>query len=663
MIPEATPGELLDALERFDLELRHTPDWLGWEDRGPYKYAVLHDDRFYPAKAIIALATGTSAADFRGGRRALRYLTQRGFIVVNLEDTAPAHEDLLTHHITQLLDEHEPGSPLPADHALRWRFEQLAQLFFNRAELDLQNPPRDVRWDAGATTQRNLPWMAFAAHTPEPATPVLLLDADHSGVHLALLADFFDDVRRTALRSRATEALERLDNVPADFHTGEPALDLASPSREARTLAASCVIARRYDAAQLPSDAQLLDALDALCDAARQLAPHVPEEEGRELGRITDDFASALLRSNIDFGRQHDALVRRFVAALAAKPFVILTGLSGSGKTQIALRFGDWLGPGCCAVIAVRPDWTGPEALLGYEDALLPVEDGRRAWHVPEALAFMLHAAQHPERPHLLLLDEMNLAHVERYFADILSGMESSVPVLPHLALDARGYWRARPDAPARIPVPPNLFVVGTVNVDETTYMFSPKVLDRASTLELRVTTEDLATHYERPLPCKAGHPSRLEAFLELALDARFHIEQPAPHADALAEQLRTLHALLSEGGFEFGHRVFLEALRFAAYLASAGETSQAAALDALVMLKLLPRLHGTRQRLEPVVCALARFAWEHTWEPDSVLTGDALDFDPLLQRSGEPRLPMSYGKLRRMTRNLRAHQFASFAE
>lgn len=111
----------------------------------------------------------------------------------------------------------------------------------------------------------------------------------------------------------------------------------------------------------------------------------------KDLALVHASFSAALKESNISFGLQHEDLVRAFVASLATKRFVILTGLSGSGKTQIAIKFGEWLGKKRFQVVPVRPDWTGSEALFGYEDALQPPsEDGRRAWHVPDVLRFML---------------------------------------------------------------------------------------------------------------------------------------------------------------------------------------------------------------------------------------------------------------------------------
>ncbi len=129
-------------------------------------------------------------------------------------------------------------------------------------------------------------------------------------------------------------------------------------------------------------------------------------------------------------------------------------------------------------------------------------------WFVPEAFEFVLRAADDPEYPYLLILDEMNLAHVERYFSDFLSGVESRRPVLPDLSFDQpSNQWVLRDAEARRLPLPRNLFfVVGTVNVDETTYMFSPKVLDRAFTFfEFRVTSDQLDADLRRPIAAAAG--------------------------------------------------------------------------------------------------------------------------------------------------------------
>ena len=107
-----------------------------------------------------------------------------------------------------------------------------------------------------------------------------------------------------------------------------------------------------------------------------------------DLEAIVRAFSEALRESFVEFGRDHLTLVRAFVSSLATKPLVILTGLSGSGKTQLAIRFGEWLGGSRLHVAAVRPDWTGAEALFGYEDALKSLVEHKPAWNVPSTSSF-----------------------------------------------------------------------------------------------------------------------------------------------------------------------------------------------------------------------------------------------------------------------------------
>ncbi len=388
------------------------------------------------------------------------------------------------------------------------------------------------------------------------------------------------------------------------------------------------------------------------------LPPPLPD-----LATVSNRFAGALIDSHIRFGRYHDETVTAFVVSLATKPFVILTGLSGSGKTLIAVRFGEWFGSERHLVVAVRPDWTGPEALFGYEDALREQDEhGQRPWYVPEALAFMLKAARDPEYPYLLILDEMNLAHVERYFADFLSGLESEQPVLPNLIKGDDGWWRLMPGGPERIPIPENLFVAGTVNVDETTYMFSPKVLDRANTLEFEVDSADLSETMRRPTPSEPGEAGLVRGFLTIATDPDGHLEQSPVDLSQFTGYLRTLHRLLADSNVRFGRRVVYEANRFAALLGHAGITDLLTALDLQVLQKVLPRIHGSRKRIEPILRALGRFCFD----PDLSLEeaeAELTVFDPEELPEGEPKLPRSFRKVRRMMKSLRADQFVSFTE
>jgi 5-methylcytosine-specific restriction enzyme B len=378
--------------------------------------------------------------------------------------------------------------------------------------------------------------------------------------------------------------------------------------------------------------------------AARPTSTSLETPMPNELFR---DFAAAVERSGLRFPTGSN-LVRSFVSSLLAKPFAILTGLAGSGKTQLAMRLGEWFGTDehgrhRHVVVPVRPDWTGPESIFGYEDALRTSPSGAPVWFVPEAFEFVLRAADDPEHPYLLILDEMNLAHVERYFSDFLSGVESRRPVLPDLVFDQQSrQWVLRDVEAQRLPLPRNLFVVGTVNVDETTYMFSPKVLDRAFTFEFRVTADELDADLRRPTAAPAGEDQRVRAFASLAERDDWQQHHPHPAHDEIVSTLRAAHTILAVANQEFGHRTLYEILRFCAFFAATGDTDAYTALDLAMMQKVLPKVHGSRRRIEPVLAELGALA--HGAGP-------------------APQLPVTHEKIGRMIQSVQTNQFVSFSE
>jgi len=385
-------------------------------------------------------------------------------------------------------------------------------------------------------------------------------------------------------------------------------------------------------------------------------APGAPvQTESVDLIAIHQQFADAVEKSGLTFGAT-STLVRAFLAGVLAKPFAVLAGLSGSGKTQLAMRLGDWLGRDADGrsrylVVPVRPDWTGPEALLGYEDALRSAEKKEPMWFVPEALRLILRAIGDPTAPYLLILDEMNLAHVERYFADFLSGTESRQSILPDLGRRDGGSALELPVLPGeKVPLPRNLFVVGTVNVDETTYMFSPKVLDRAWTYEFRVDADALDPDRGRPSAATSAPEAVVQHLCSLVEDDDWHLRHPYAQRDELVVKLRDMHRTLARVGFEFGHRTMFESLRFAAIYAAMGSIGDPAStlpsvdevLDLILMQKILPRVHGSRRRLEPLLVDISNQA-----------TGGG----------GSVRWPLTHAKVERMLETVRANQFVSFAE
>jgi 5-methylcytosine-specific restriction protein B len=293
--------------------------------------------------------------------------------------------------------------------------------------------------------------------------------------------------------------------------------------------------------------------------------------------------------------------------------------------------------------------------------------------------------------PHFLILDEMNLSHVERYFADFLSAMEARSGAIrfhdegPRLEADFRlPRFEGDPvGVPRSLPYPQNLFVIGTVNVDETTYMFSPKVLDRAHVIEFEVDPDDVKAFLEDPKPLQPvprAPAGQAEAFLALSLRARGLQEPPLPELPPAVKTEVNRHLLevleiLQNGRFEFAFRTAKEVV---AYLKVSHELAADKAaweagkwksdLDDEILQKILPRLHGSRTRVGPLLGALGWYL--HSGDKAEAekffpAPGEELPEKPVQEIIALDKLaahfPRSFAKVQRMARVVIEEQFVSF--
>src|SRR5207249_12166374 len=176
------------------------------------------------------------------------------------------------------------------------------------------------------------------------------------------------------------------------------------------------------------------------------------------------------------------------------------------------------------------------------------------------------------------------------------------------------------------------------------------------NTLEFRVATDDLAQTPAKPTVATAASRALAQAILAAATDDSWQESHPSPHLSEFVSHVKILHRVLSSLGAEFGYRTYYEARRFASVYFALGGTEWQNALDLQVMQKVLPKLHGSRRRLEPTLSALGRFCFD--LEP---VGEQGSQFDPLAATTVDPRLPISFEKIRRMTLSLRANQFDSF--
>ena len=304
----------------------------------------------------------------------------------------------------------------------------------------------------------------------------------------------------------------------------------------------------------------------------------------------TDSFYGYLLDKGYLFEKE---TIENYLLSLKVKPFVILTGNSGTGKTKLSQLFAQYLSENNdnYKIIPVGANWTENRHIIGYYNILTNEHKKTPAFELIEE-------AQNNDNAFFLILDEMNLSHVERYFADFLSAIESNeaIPV------------EGRDD----LEIPENLFIVGTVNVDETTYMFSPKVLDRANTIEFKThSAKDYMTNTINT-DAPDGDINYLENLLldsdvknmdinQLRQEFRNVTYNNQDFWEVLSEEIFKFQKILKESGFDFGFRVINEITRFMLVSWKYENSPQSwnnwhRYFDAQIKQKMLPKLHGSQK-------------------------------------------------------------------
>ena len=378
-------------------------------------------------------------------------------------------------------------------------------------------------------------------------------------------------------------------------------------------------------------------------------------------------------------------LIQRFVASLCTKPFVICSGLSGSGKTKLAQAFVQWISESNkqYKIIPVGADWTNREPLLGYPNGLDP-----KSYVTPDsgALQLILEASkeENQNKPYFMILDEMNLSHVERYFADFLSIMESGDSIKLYSGDDRVGSDGNKIEQ--EIFWPKNLFIIGTVNIDETTYMFSPKVLDRANVIEFRISKTEMKYYFENRKALKmeelflnkdknsGGAGQNMgENFYTLSQDK---LVSKIPEAQGDNNVLNQFFAELQIVGSEFGYRSASEIELLITKLGIKGfeddkdePLKNNTKIDIAIMQKLLPKLHGSRKKLVGPLETLAGFCLVRIngSQPDDQNKTKTLYQQFISEKRDsakwEIKYSISFEKIERMLKNVIENGFTSYAE
>lgn len=343
-----------------------------------------------------------------------------------------------------------------------------------------------------------------------------------------------------------------------------------------------------------------------------------------------------------------ETLIKRLAYSLMAKPFVILSGLAGSGKTQLALAFAKCLSENIkeqVCTVSIGADWTNREPLLGYPNALKNDE-----YVLPESgvLQLLMRANKNPDKPYFLILDEMNLSVVERYFADFLSSMESGEPI--KLWDGNESEENENKYVPKEIHLPKNVFIIGTINVDETTYMFSPKVLDRANVIEFKIAPDEMKKYLneKKDIHLEKAYSTCADMAKDFVNKAKSQIQIDNNDEKTV---LLSFFSELKKVNAEFGYRTVNEISRYLHF--AEGDLENNAAIDTAILQKLLPKLHGSRKKLVPVLTSL----WQLCLK-DGVSKEIEAEFN-----KDDFKYPESAEKIQRMYNAVVDNGFTSFAE
>ncbi len=453
---------------------------------------------------------------------------------------------------------------------------------------------------------------------------------------------------------RANYSIEELGRLLADMVRQDDKIGIVATCAAFGLKYGKAIIANGYKAKELIDAANnngvnIDHAQDGIINTGKSLY----EAISRKAFGI--NFSKKAVHKNI-MNTVHNVFLN-YLTALRTKPFMLLAGISGTGKSRIVRKLAQatvteelqkaegykgtdfandrWTlhSPANFELIQVKPNWHNSMDVIGYLSNIPSPH-----YVFTPFIEFIVKAWQHPEVPFFLCLDEMNLAPVEEYFAEFLSAIESrsfedeeylTDPIIK--PFNSFGEDVAKTMVNTLFPnftagdtesaitkvikhfrtkgltLPKNLIVIGTVNMDETTFSFSRKVLDRAMSVEMNevnydsfltdTTDDDLKAIVEA---FEQNDDADLNALLvDRHIEAREIIDDLGDDARFTIDYLKRINALLEGTPFKLGYRAANEALIYLQASQEFGQTDRIAALDNFTLMKILSRIEGDETKLK----------------------------------------------------------------
>ena len=320
---------------------------------------------------------------------------------------------------------------------------------------------------------------------------------------------------------------------------------------------------------------------------------------------IVDNIFKYISSQGYEYSKE---LISNLYLSLKTKPFVILAGISGTGKSKIVRLFAESLGATVennqFNMISVRPDWNDSTELIGYKNIESKFIKGKLTQIIEEA-------SQNLDKPYFVCLDEMNLARVEYYLSDYLSVIESRRKIEDEIMTDKLIY-DSEISEEEKLSLPENLYIIGTVNMDDTTFQFSRKVLDRANTIEFsEVNLENLfgLTSIEENVDKSIEvYNDFLKSTYLKTLDIE---DEYRDYAVKINKKIISINEILKKSQKQFAYRVRDEILFYMIENKKANLLNEDEAFDYQIMQKVLPAISGSENLVKETLVNLFNFICE----------------------------------------------------
>lgn len=555
-----------------------------------------------------------------------------------------------------------------------------------------------VQGSVGMGNWANIPWIAIMdkriTNTTQQGEYIVYLFAeDMQSMYLTLAQGVTVPLKEKGKKEGYKYLKEKANELRQMLHFEEMKEDEEihlTQSGLGEDYQVSTIAYHRYDLDRLPEESILIDDLRKVVDNYKlyvektgntkykknkeDAATDTPQEQPQTLMKVTDpDVKATILQIRNYIVKRGfyfpDYLIENLYLSLKTKPFVILAGISGSGKTRLVRLFAEAVGAtsdnGQFSMIPVRPDWNDPSDLIGYRDIAGSFKPGPVTDVIVEATK-----PENRKKPYFICLDEMNLARVEHYFSDVMSLLETQewsaegqiitdaiLPISRFESIEDQERY-------GNLHIPENLYIIGTVNMDETTYPFSKKILDRANTLEFNYinllqlpnlseqfnsSTEQLTTHQ---LFIRSDYLKLVDAFSEYS-----------ELVTRTTEKLSKINDILEDIHAHVGFRIRDAVCFYMIYNERFKLMTEEEAFDFQLMQKILPRIQGSHSSVKRVLLQLIKGALGNNLSVNELME-DASSLYAQWNRGGTPppaKHPQSARKLAYMLRRLEDDGFTSY--